>query len=302
MTVGKLSYLTDVRPAGGNAFFVDGVNGVATNNGRDPDSPLLTLKSALALCKNGNRDIIYVLDYPWAGGVTDEDEPIVVNKSTVTIVGIGIGTYNIPVIGASGNTAAISLTAHRVRFIGLEFVTGAGSSHGCVQIDATCHGVEFWRCLFERDIHAPGSGAQDGILVSPGFGAPDLRVVGCIFGPGLSRDGVRVVTNITRGMIGLPGEPSNFFDRCPEVGINLGIAAGVTAAGIFDNRFMCYSDVEGKAITIGSLCGGCFIDGNSANFGSSAMTNNPFKDLAGAIANTWGRNFKGGIAVMPVIH
>jgi len=286
-------------PAGSQIFWVDGSGSYGGHNnhdGEDPDRPKLTMKAALALCASNRRDYIFVLDYPWAGGVTGEDEPIVVNKSTVTVVAAGRGAYNVPVIGSSGDTAAVSITAGKVKFIGLEFVTGAGSSHGCVEIAATCFGLEFWDCLLERDIHGPGAGAQDGIIVLPTFDAPDLIVVGNIFGPGLSRDGMRVVTNCTRGRIGLPGRPGNFFDRCPGVGLNLGTLAGVTGMGVFDNRFICHSDADGKAITI-TLGSDCFIDGNHANYGNTAMSNNPYKDLG---SNHWGLNYKAGTSILPV--
>lgn len=287
-------------PAGSKIFWVDGTasyGGSNNHDGEDPDRPKLTIKAALALCVANRRDYIFVLDYPWAGGVSGEDEPIVVNKATATIVAAGRGTYNVPVIGASGDTAAVSITAGKVKFIGLEFVTGVGASHGCVQIDATCFGVEFWDCLFERDIHGPGTGAQDGILVSATFDAPDLRVVGCIFGPGLSRDGVRVVTNSTRGMIGLPGRPSNFFDRCPGYGLHLGVSAGVASMGVFDNKFICHSDAAGKAIYI-PLGSDGFISGNHANYGTTTMTQNPYRDLG---SNHWGLNYKGDLATMPAV-
>lgn len=291
--------LLATRPAKvGKVFFVNGSTGDDTKNGRDPNAPLLTLKQALSLCTDDENDYIYVLDYPWAGGVSGEDEPIVVNKRGVTILAGGSGAYNVPVIGASGDTAAISITANKVRFIGLEFVTGAGSSHGCVEINASCFGVEFWDCLFERDIHGPGSGAQDGILVAPTFDAVDLKVIGCIFGPGLSRDGIRVVTNSTRGLIGLPGRLGNFFDRCPGIGLNLGVSAGTHDMGIFDNRFLCHSDAVGKAITfVHPDCANAFVDGNSANYGQSAMGSNPYRDLG---SNHWGLNYRAGISIMPV--
>ncbi|MBA7647424.1 hypothetical protein ES703_55196 [subsurface metagenome] len=97
-------------------------------------------------------------------------------------------------------------------------------------------------------------------------------------------------------MIGLPGRPGNFFDRCPGYGLHLGVLAGVTGMGIFDNRFACHSDAVGKAIYI-PLGGGGFIDGNRANYGTGAMTANPYRDLG---ANHWGLNWKAGVSIMPV--
>lgn len=294
MTVGKLSHLIDVRPAGGNAFFIDGVSGAAANNGRDPDSPLLTLKSALALCRNNNRDIIYVLDYPWDGGVTGEAQPIVVDKSTVTIVGVGRGTYNIPVIGTSIDSAAITISASAVRFVNLEFAA-ASAAHALVEIIATCFRLRFEECLFDVSIRGPATGAYDGLRVNQTFDAPDLVVAGCHFGRGLRRDGVRVITNSTRGKIGLPGN-GNFFDKCPGIAINLGTLAGVASMGVFDNRISVYDDTAGKAITI-TLGSDCFIDGNHANYGTGAMTANPYRDLG---SNHWGLNYKAGVSTMPV--
>ena len=72
----------------------------------------------------------------------------------------------------------------------------------------------------------------------------------------------------------------------------------VSNIAILDNRFSLYSDTEGMAITLGTGVG-CMVDGNSAFYGSTAPATNPYKDGG---TNDWGRNYSGGIAVMPVIN
>lgn len=57
---------------------------------------------------------------------------------------------------------------------------------------------------------------------------------------------------------------------------------------------MAYSRLSLSAGTAGSA-----IYGNQANYGDTAMGNNPYTDSAGAGSNTWGLNYQAITAVLP---
>ena len=71
---------------------------------------------------------------------------------------------------------------------------------------------------------------------------------------------------------------------------------------ILNNQISMDADTAGAAITLGAESLGCWIDGNSANFGdTNASGNLPYVDSAtgGADQNNWGLNYQGGAAAYP---
>ena len=292
-----------LKPGSGNVFYVNGGRDgpvVDTNDGLTPSTPKQLLQSGIDLCTPGNNDTVVVLNY---GGNARAVEtfPVDADCYLMHIVGVGTIGQKWPVVSVSdpgaANTAnpGLLISADRVEVSNLIF--GGGTTAGAIHVgggDGTW-GAYINDCYFGvGDDNAVG---QDGIRVIAGA-APYLTVVGCRFGHQLTRDGLRFDANATRCMIGVPGQPCNYFHNIPGVAINMGVGA-ITAPGIFDNRIFVPANTAGGAITFHAGVLDAMVDGNSANFGDTTMGNNPYTDGAGAGANNWGLNYQGITAVMP---
>ena len=260
----------------GSVFYVDGT-GPDTNDGLTPTTPLASFLAALALCTNDRNDTIVVLDY-WAAGT--EAWPITVNKSMVSIIGVPLGGGMWPQINPTGDVPGLLITAAGVEVCNLSVNGGVGS--GCIEMSpAPVWGIEVHHCFFGET----GTG-QDGVRME----GPYAKVWACRFGHGLTRDGVRVGSNATRGMVGAPGLEPNWFRGVPGVAIN--VTNEFAQGGIFDNRISIPANTAGDAITLALGAVGIHVDGNSAAFGETAAGhNNPYLDNNAADLNTWGANY-----------
>ena len=271
----------------GTTFYVDGT-GPDTNSGLTPTDPLASITAALALCTNDRNDTIVVLDY-WAAAT--ETWPIDVNKSMVSIIGVYSGGAIWPQVNPVGDVAAFNVTAANTRILNLS--VNGGATAGCIQLGASVWGIEIGNCWFGE----AGTG-QDGIRDVAPFDAVYLEIWGCRFGQELTRNGVRIDHNATRGMIGVPGKPPNLFRVSADVAIN--VASTMAQGLIYGNIIACDSDVQGRAITLAATAAdGAIIQGNTANFGDTAMVQNPFLDGSAATSNTWLDNMWGVTLTMP---
>lgn len=278
----------DMEPGAGGVFYVNGIDGTGSNanDGQTPSTPLLTLTYALSLCTANADNYIVILDY-WQP--TGETWPIDVNVDKVHVVGVPGAGAQWPTLTPPGDTAALSVSAGYVEIARLTI--DGGATHGCVETAATKWGLWLRDCW----LGVTGTG-QDGFRGVAPFDLPYLRITRCRFGQGLTRDGVRLDHNATRGSIGRPGE-GNLFDRIPGVAINL--VGNCSEVGIYDNIVAVPANTAGGAITFSAGCANCIVDGNRANFGDTAMGNNPYTDGAGAGANNWILNYQAATAVLP---
>ena len=262
----------------GDLYYVDGT-GEAGNDGRTPTAPLATITSAIALCTNQRNDTIIVLDY-WAA--VGEAWPIVCDKEMISIIGVPGAGAMWPQVNPAGDNPSFSITALGVEICNLS--CNGGGTAGAIQVDATVWGTEIHHCWFGE-----AGTAQDGIRVPAGSDAVYLKIYGCRFGVGLTRDGVRIDHNATRGMIGCPGLEPNWFRSVAGIAINC--TNQFAQGGIFDNRIAMATDTAGDGITLAAGVSDVHIDGNSACWGETAVAhNNPYLDGAGANANEWGYN------------
>jgi len=69
-----------------------------------------------------------------------------------------------------------------------------------------------------------------------------------------------------------------------------------TGASVLNNVFVCNADTTGAAIVMSGGTG-CLIDGNSANYGKTAMVNECYVDSDSA--NCWGNNYQGNTYALP---
>ena len=80
----KLLDYYDMPPSMGRVFFVDPVNGAATNNGAAPDTALDTTQAAVDLCTADHNDIIVRMP----GVERPGDVGLNLNKRGITIIGV----------------------------------------------------------------------------------------------------------------------------------------------------------------------------------------------------------------------
>ena len=273
----------------GDVIYLDGNAGDDANLGLRPDQPVESFKQALVLCTDWMDDTIVVLDY-WQNA--NDTWPIDVNKNTVHIIGVhGQGATKVQVNPPAGpDTACFEINAESVEISYLS--CNAGVSHAGIEWAAAEWGAEIHHCWFGE----LGT-AQDGIRNDGAVDAVYAKIWACRFGLGLTRDGVRIEHNMTRGMIGVPGLEPNWFRGVPGVAIN--IINQFAQGGIFDNRIAMPANTLGGGVDIALGATGIHIDGNSATYGDTGAGNNPYQDLNVADQNTWGANTHGPALTAP---
>ena len=275
---------SSLRPGAnlGTVFYVDGT-GPDTNDGLTPTTPLASFKAALALCTSQRNDTIVVQDY-WAAGT--EDWPIVVDKEMVHIIGVPGSGGPWPQVNPPGDTAGFSVTAQGVEIANLS--VHGGATHGAIEIGASVWGIEIHHCWFGET-----GGCQDGIRDPAPFDAAYLYVHDCRFGSLITRNGVALLHNATRGVIA-----NNLFHAIP--GINIHATIDFAEGWILNNVFSLDSDAAGRAITLdATVVGGATVNGNVANFGDTAMAQNPYTDSAAGGSNHWILNYRNITATLP---
>ncbi len=286
--------LTGIYTAG-KVFYVDGTNGDDSNSGLLPTDPLQTITAALVKCTSGQADVIQILANSPSSPPEAETFPIAVNKANVTIRGLlsprgailsdsGIGSDEV-------NVACFEIGASYVTIEDMYLGCAAeGTTGGIIEFNGTnsYFGTVIRRCTFDTQ-YIPALG------IYAAYDQPYLLVEDCLFG----RSDILAYTTacIYLGNGTVVVIRRNIFQGFAGIGVSLGAGCGNTT--ILDNRFRLPSDTEGKAITMAEGAKGNFVDGNSAAFGRTAPSNNPYLDSGGLADNDWGRNFSGGIAVMP---
>jgi len=269
----------------GNVIYLDGQAGDDANDGRTIAQPVATFLHAISHCTDWLDDYIIVLDY-WQ--TATEEWPIVVDKNMCHIIGLsGQGCVKVQV-NPPGETAAFQITAESVEIANLS--CNAGTTSAGVEWDGAAQwGGEVHHCWFGE----MGT-AQDGIRPA----GPYAKIWACRFGEGLTRHGVHMPNNSTRGMIGVPGLEPNWFRGVGGIAIN--IANQFAQGGIFNNRIAMHADTAGGAITLAGTCVGVHVDGNSACWGETAVAhNNPYLDGAAVNVNLWGYNTWNEIVTVP---
>jgi hypothetical protein len=262
---------------------LDGGIGADTNSGLRPDVPFKTLKAAIAACTNEMHDTIVVLDY-WQP--TGEDWPIVVNKTTVAIIGGFSRTFmGWACIVPPGDTAAfdIQATSH---IENLYF--SAGASHGCIEFGLVGSGPQrtsIHRCYF--GYVAPKYGIYSPNADGAGMG---LDIGHCTFEYQIVTNGIYLFNPVSARI------HDNVFADCGTAAIYIGQGA---YCQLLNNTIACSADTQGYGITLGAGTVGIMVAGNMANFGDTDMAANPYLDGAGAGVNHWMTNYKGITLIQP---
>lgn len=162
-----------LAPTGGRLFYVRSTG----RQSYDPpalDNILLTINSAMALCRADQGDTIIVLPgHVESTSSTDVFSSLVAG---VRIIGVGTGS-NRPTITLTGATAQIGLDAANV-FIENILFSLTGANNITKAINVTAADVVFSRCEF---ITASGASNDAAIALELGSGANRARIIGCKF-------------------------------------------------------------------------------------------------------------------------
>ncbi|GAH58284.1 unnamed protein product, partial [marine sediment metagenome] len=209
----------------GNTYFVDGQDGLDTNDGLTRDAPFKTIAYALTKCVALHDDYILVLR---GGGQT---HPIAVTVDRVHIIGItNKGTPQTVSGYAAGAHICMTIDAEHVEIAGLTFL--ADTTHPAIDVLSQCWGLWVHHCSFgeagiaQHGIAADNEGPVGGLIEHNYFGEA-IAENGCHFlGP-------------TRTII-----RNNVFRCLSGVGIYL---AGGSFGAILDNVFAA-PDANGAAI------------------------------------------------------
>ena len=276
----------------GEEFYVGGAGASDAKSGQIAEEPFLKIATALAQCKSGRHDVIWVQDY-WE----NDTFPIVLNKQCVHILGLSTRALAAQWPRMNGGAHPIFQIGAQAycEIAGLSMITDA--THPCIEVvSADCQIHLHHLALGEHGV------AQDGI--SAPDGGDDLNqstVEYCIFGKGLVRDGVRLFGASWATI------RNNIFDQYGGIGVDFIGPSTVYLGQVIGNRFYkgsaAIGAAAGWAITILSSKE-AMIDDNRAMESGVGPQNNPYKDtsgggVAGATKNGWGANWSGGVTVMP---
>lgn len=276
------------RPYGlGKVFFVNhfapGDNG---NNGIDPLTPFQTIEHAMNQCEANRNDYIIVLD------CYDVDiEPIEIDIDRVHLIGVDSGNGKYPRLEATGDTSILDIKANYFEIAGFSF--GGGASRGAIRWQASEARGIIHHCWFGHT-----ATSAYGIEIPSGYDAMEMLIEHCIFGAGLTADGILIDHNATRTII-----RNNIFRRLGGLGINVPAGKGFAEGSILDNVFAVKDAQNGEAITIASTAENhILIMGNRAANGmlNAGYTFNPYRDLADNTYNDWGMNYRGNEVKEPV--
>lgn len=297
------------RPrAAGKVFFVES-GGSDSNEGTDPNYPLLTVQAAIDKCTDFYNDYVFVSRRATTDLTTTT--AILMNKHTVHLIALG----NINGMGTLVRLVYTNETDNVMEFpqdvgyhcevAGFGFAGGTTAKGGIAVTGGGGGGTGSWihHCNFGGLLT---KGTPDYGVFNDGLGAEmqSWLIEDCIFSGGGNASGLISVNGVN--VVGSPGILThskgltirrNLFVNIPGIAINLdGICGGI----IVDNSIALGAETKGKGITLGNDCRGCWVDGNHASFGDVTDATSLFNDLAGADANSWGVNYQGKTAQDPV--
>lgn len=273
-----------LEPQAGAVYYVNGTTGsdAAGVTGLTPAAPFKTITHALVHCVANAYDYIIV----YGVDVASETWPINVNKHRVHIIGssfsVGMGRVAMP----PADTAAFLITADKVEIAGFEM--GCGANHGCIETNPA---AQTWGMHIHHNDFGWMNVGRDGIYMPAGFDVPHALIHDNRFNDKLTRDGIRIGQNSTRGEIW-----NNQFRKVGGIGVNLeGLCTDIYS--IHNNAFHIPDAVDGEAISCSAGSMGCMFYENRA-FQLIAVGFIPYRDLG---ANHWGMNFSNVSVVVPAI-
>jgi len=289
----------------GKIYYVDYLLGSDGYAGTNPNYPLQQIQTAINKCRDGKNDYVFIL----ASKDADDDAAVLFQESDGTaltrahLIGISnpMATFGVVMRVDSETINCIDLNdggGMYSEIAGISF-GGGTTAKGGISVSQTI-GTWIHHCVFGHSFC--GDNPDYGILGADQTNNEGLQITDCTFwgegdnGTGkLDADGIYMYSATPSKNVLIA---RNTFMSCPGIGIQ----GSYTGALILNNTFKLPSNTAGKAITLMSHSSGCWIDGNSANFGGTdAMSAEAYVDDAsgGADANTWGLNYTGGALDFP---
>jgi hypothetical protein len=178
------------RQSNGNTWFVNGNSGNAANSadvgqGASWDAPFATVNYAISRCSNNAGDIIIVAashtetiadtnDSNVSGTVTDE---FCVDKSGVTIIGLGSGTRRPTFTLASATDACIDVRAANCTLCNLVFYNTIADNVAMLDAQSTASGLTIENCKF----YESAANAEAILQINLTANCDDVTIRGCRF-------------------------------------------------------------------------------------------------------------------------
>ena len=138
----------------GKVFYVDSYAAQVSdsNEGTDPDFPLLTMNAAIGKCEANRNDHIMVLDC-WS----EDTEPVTVDVARIHLIGVNTGPVpEFTVAGPSGDTAEFQILTLGQHSEIAGFNIGGGESRGGIQTQESPYGIWIHHNVLGHEF--PGAG------------------------------------------------------------------------------------------------------------------------------------------------
>lgn len=274
-------------PSLGKCFYVDRLSTQTSdsNEGTDPNYPLNSIQVAWDACTSLNNDYVFCIN------TRAQDDSITGTVTTAHIIGLmlngAFSVNNIP--RPSGDTAMFTFPTAAIRSELAGFNMNGGAAHGAVETSGSPSVLWIHHNVFGSN-YAGSATPKYGIYsVHGATGMVHCTIEDNIF-YGTTETQVGLIDS---NAIHIQAAAMNTIRRNVIMGIP-GIAirlTGCNAIAVLNNSISVDANTAGHAITLDAACRGCWIDGNSANFGESAMTNCYADDNTNN--NNWGYNLKG---------
>lgn len=274
-----------IAPGGGKTFYVRSSQitpaGSDSNEGTDPDYPLLKIQAAIDKCSQRRHDYIFVQD-----SYQEDVVSILCNKRNIHLIGLSEGNQmgGRALVDMQGVDACFKTygTGGSLELAGFRM---GSDGEACIEVAENSWFNHIHHCAFGHFLPS-----QDGILCEGNNHIQSWIIDHCFFSESLTRSGIRV-SNPAWSMFN-----HNFFNV--TLGPAIYISNSTHLGSILGNMFfslIASALGEGWAIDIHTSFG--MIAGNKASAAGSDAGNNPYKDRSsGAVAtlkNGWADNFDG---------
>lgn len=274
-------------PDAGQIFYVHRASngGDDANDGRTPQTAMLTIEEALDRCTTGANDYIYVMRHDAA----TETWPITVSKSYVHIIGTPFQASPTPLIQPNTDNHGFNLTGGGgVEIAGFNF----GMDH--TYVDACINQAAGWMNHIHHNWFAWSTEAHDCIRLAGGGG--QTRINNNFFGAhGFDGYAIEWMDNST-GRVHIHDNVI-IVEGMETQGVR-GIHMTGHANVVLRNTFLVPASAHGEAISAGGA-GNALIDHNHAAGPAAGMGgNNPYGEVAGSV-NYWGANWASNALVLP---
>jgi hypothetical protein len=285
----------DIR---GSVFYVDSVNGAATNGGTSWSDALTTISAAIALCTDNKGDVIKVAPFH------QEVQAVAGNlfsltKAGITIIGVSNGAYNAlvatgastlhnrPTLILDHADATIAISAPNCRISGFLFVTDVADVVSILTPAATADGLIIDNNVFRDN----ATNLEYLVAITLLAATPNVQIIGNKFYTtaaggtanailSAANTGLVIKNNYAFGAFStgvvLTSAPLVGAEIVGNILINSGAIAialnGTTSTGVLASNFLAGTTSQAAALT-GDNAMFCFENYINDTVGSSGLLN-----------------------------